>query len=82
MEMSVGWSDFHASVHFSNVTSEGNGIALKRMRIVSKVGCRVGPTMSVSFSERPVDVLALVSNTTLVLVVVLLSFSTECIGRK
>ena len=44
-------------------------------------GCNVGPTSRVSFDETPVQDLADASNTAWILVVVLGSFCTGCIGR-
>ena len=45
-------------------------------------GCSIGPAISVSFRDHPLVVVALPSKTTLSLVVVLLSFTTPCMGRK
>ena len=53
----------------------------KQCRTLTKGGCTVGPTSSVSFSDTPEDDLADASKTALSLVVVLESFFNAWIGK-
>ena len=72
MEITIIGYQFNSSIHLADIGFESDSILTKSDQDINE---------SVSLSDTPVQDLADASNTARILVVVLLSFYTACIGK-